>query len=185
MARDISAAAIAAAAAPVVRPFMLLAMDFSSGFVRVNSTDRDLVWDGDTYQGVGGLGRVGAADEGAELQAYGISFELSGIRPEYIAIALGEHYQGRAVTLYQGFLDADYLIVVDPFIIFRGRMDQMQASLGATGTIAVTAESRLIDWERPRIRRFTDADQQAAFAGDRGLEFVTQMASRELIWGRS
>jgi hypothetical protein len=43
----------------------------------------------------------------------------------------------------------------------------------------------MIDWERPRMRRFTDADQKAHHPGDRGLEHVAEVASKEVVWGRT
>jgi len=50
--------------------------------------------------------------------------------------------------------------------------------------IPFTFGGRLVDWERPRIRRYNNADQQVAFTGDKGFEFVPQMVEKELIWGR-
>ena len=44
-------------------------------------------------------------------------------------------------------------------------------------------ENRLIDWERPRISRFTNEEQQNLFSGDKGLEFVDSVAEKELFWG--
>jgi hypothetical protein len=68
--------------------------------------------------------------------------------------------------------------------IFGGRMDAATVELGTICTITVTAESRLVDWERPRVRRYTHEDQQAAWPEDMGLEFVASMSELELIWGR-
>ena len=45
MSRDLTAAAQSASQAGVVRPVMLVELDFPSGFVRVNSTDRTITLD--------------------------------------------------------------------------------------------------------------------------------------------
>ena len=61
----------------------------------------------------------------------------------------------------------------------------MNIEAGETATISISVESRLVDWERPRVHRYTNADQQIAYPGDKGLEFVAQMVEKELVWGRS
>jgi hypothetical protein len=63
-------------------------------------------------------------------------------------------------------------------------MDVLAIQLGNTITATLTAESRLVDWERAINRRFTDQDQQRAFPGDLGLQFVQATTDMELPWGR-
>ena len=72
----------------------------------------------------------------------------------------------------------------DPELLDQGRLDASETEEGETITVTITAESRFAAWERPVIRRYTDADQQARFPGDRGLEFVSQAAQKEIVWGR-
>jgi hypothetical protein len=81
-------------------------------------------------------------------------------------------------------LNDSYALVADPVEIFKGRVNQMNIEAGETATVSLTVESRLVDWERPRVRRYNNADQQVAFTGDKGFEFVPQMVEKELIWGR-
>ncbi|MCH8035958.1 MAG: VWA domain-containing protein [Proteobacteria bacterium] len=54
---------------------------------------------------------------------------------------------------------------------------------GETATVTVTVESRLIAWERAKIRRYTNEDQQQRFSGDKFLEFVNQTMDKEILWG--
>ena len=77
-----------------------------------------------------------------------------------------------------------YALIADPVEIFKGRVNQMNIEAGETATISLTVESRLVDWERPRVSRYNNADQQVAFSGDKGFEFVPPMVEKELIWGR-
>ena len=56
---------------------------------------------------------------------------------------------------------------------------------GGISTVTLTAESRLRDLERVRTRRYTDADQQSRFPGDKGLEYVPSLQDKQLIWGRA
>ena len=59
----------------------------------------------------------------------------------------------------------------------------MAISLSDTATIELDIENRLVDWERPRISRFTNEEQQNLFSGDKGLEFVDSVAEKELFLG--
>ena len=54
---------------------------------------------------------------------------------------------------------------------------------GETASISLSAESRLIDLERARVRRFTDNDQQNQFSGDTSLRFVASLQDKEIAWG--
>lgn len=182
MTRTISSACEAAASAGQVRPVYLVRMDFDTP-VLVNSSPYTITYDSEDYVGVGGLGAIDAIQEGAEMQAYAAKFTMSGIPPEYVSIALGEHYQGNDVKLYQAFLDEDHALI-DATLTWNGRMDTMDIEMGETATITVTAESYLVDWDRRRISRYNNADQQSKYPGDKGFEFVEQMVEKQILWGR-
>ncbi len=185
MARDLTGAANTAAQADVVYPVNLVELDFSGGFVRVNSSIYSLTYDGDVYSGVGDLGRINSISEGSAVEARGVELNLSGIPSALISTVLTEHYQGRPCNIYFGLMTEAGALVADPILMFPGRMDTMDIELGTTATITVTAESRLADLNRPRVRRYTHEDQIAFYPDDLGLEFVPQMVEKELIWGRA
>lgn len=185
MARDIAAAVEAAAEDSNVRPYLLVHLDYESGAVRIASTPFDITFDGDSYLGVGRLGSISAIQEGPEMKSYGISMQLSGIPTSYMTEMRQERFQDRACRIWLGFLDAGHRPIGTPAQLFGGRMDVVSFEVGETITATLTAESRLVDWERPRTRRYTDQDQQQAFAGDKGLEFVQATTEMELVWGRA
>lgn len=139
-----------------------------------------------TWQGLGTLGAVSAIEETSELRATGLTFTLSGVPSALIATALGEHYQGRAVTLWAGFFDDAGALIADPVQVFAGRMDQMEVvEAGETAAIRVSAENRLIDLERvDQVRHYTPDDQKKAFPGDKGLDYVPAMQELVVVWGR-
>tara|TARA_R110002074_G_scaffold203337_1_gene371199 strand:- start:117 stop:677 length:561 start_codon:yes stop_codon:yes gene_type:complete len=167
----------------VLRPIYFLKLEFPSGNVFLNSSDRDITWGGNSYIGSGTIGTLSDIEETAELQANGIKLTLSGIPSTYVSIALTTEYQGSTATEYLGFLNNDYVLVDDPFIIFVGKVDTMSISLSDTATIELEIENRLVDWERPRISRFTNEEQQNLYSGDKGFEFVDSVAEKELFWG--
>ena len=167
----------------VLRPIYFLKLEFPSGNVFLNSSDRDITWGGNSYIGSGTIGTLSDIEETAELQANGIKLTLSGIPSTYVSIALTTEYQGSTATEYLGFLNNDYVLVDDPFIIFVGKVDTMSISLSDTATIELEIENRLVDWERPKISRFTNEEQQNLYSGDKGLEFVDSVAEKEVFWG--
>lgn len=180
--RGLSSGNAGAASARVVRPLLFALLEFDSAPLAVTNAPFDVSWGGETYLGVGQLGGVEAVEEGVELQAWRVGLRLNGVPAALAAIALGEHYQGRAATVSLGFLDAGHALVDTPFTLFRGRMDGMTVTIGETASIVLTVESRLADWERPRIRRYNNADQQQRFPGDRFFEFAERTAERHIVW---
>jgi hypothetical protein len=164
---------------------MAVALDFPSGIARWNGSTQDLVIGGNTFLGVGVLGSIGVIEEGAENRAYGLQVGITGIPRDTVALALTQEYQGRPATLWEVQLDANGQPIGTPPIAFRGRMDQMSVTLGDTASVTVRLENRLADWERARVRRYTDEDQKRVFATDKGFEFVTATVDKDIVWPAS
>jgi hypothetical protein len=183
--RTLTTAVSTALAAENVTPVMFAELDFASGFLRVHTGVGTLTLEGNAYTGVGTLGQVETIEESTELQAYGLRLGLSGIPNTLVGTALTENYQGRALRVFVGALDVNHVLLATPVLVFAGRMDNMQITLGPeSASISLNAENRLIDWDRPRIRRYNNADQQAEYPGDLGFEFVEQMVNKTLFWGK-
>lgn len=185
MTRTLSTAVNAALAADHVPGLLLVELDFASGALRLNNSAVNVPWNGHTWLGTGELGTVETVTEHSDLQMDGIVMQLSGIPPDMLSRVLGEHYQGRAATVWFAPMNADYIVLADPAEIFQGRMDACNIAMGETGVVNLTAESLIVDWERARVRRYTHEDQLAEYPGDKGLEFVPQMVEKTLVWGRS
>lgn len=183
MPRDLTPAAEAAFQAEHVPSLILVEMDFPTGFLRLTNAGMNVAWGGHTWYGVGDLGALDPVQETATLEAPQLAFQLTGIRPEYVAVALGQHYKGRAVRIWEAPLDGAYRVVADPAIVWLGRMDTLDIELGPTATLTMTSISRLDDWSRAKVRRYNHEDQQIDYPGDLGLAFVEQMVEKELRWG--
>ena len=57
---------------------------------------------------------------------------------------------------------ANWNPVIAPYTLWIGELDVLSIDEGEnTSIITVSAESQLLDLERARVRRYTDADQQA------------------------
>jgi len=167
----------------------------------------NLTLDGNTYTGAGDLLNISELRESSDIAAYGATLTLSGIPTSQIDLALSEPYQGRKAIVKFGVITGGdgYLLTEDgmileteagggilledgsithtSFTVFTGEMDQMNISYGPeTVTISLEVESRLVDLERPRIRRYTDADQRSRYPGDEAFSFVTRLQNESLEW---
>jgi hypothetical protein len=168
-----------------VSPFMAIDLDFDGGNFLAWTGYGNITFDSNTYIGAGDFLNVSPTKENAEVQANGIDITLSGVPSELISSALSETYQGRSCKLFLGVLDNSNAVVADPYLLFSGRMDLMTIDdSGDTTYITVTAESRLIDLDRTRERRYTSEDQKIDFPNDKGLEFIADLQDKEIIWGR-
>ena len=140
----------------------------------------DLLLDGNTYTGAGDLLSISELRESSDIAAYGATLTLSGIPTNLVNLALSEPYQGRRATVKFG---VDIGGVKTSTVVFTGEMDQMNVQLGPeTVTISLDIESRLVDLQRARIRRYTDADQRLRFPNDLAFEFVTRLQNESLEW---
>jgi len=191
-----------------IQPFFAVELFFDTTTLRMWTGLGDLVIEGTVYTGTGQLLQLSEISETAEIAATGANLTLSGIPSELLSLALSEPYQGRLCKIYFGAIDAnrvyltdeagDYILAEDTSRIdisagdpdgivevFSGYMDQMNIEEGPeTSTIAMSVESKLIDLERSRIRRYTDQSQKARYPNDRGFEFVEDLQDKQFNWGR-
>lgn len=166
---------------PTLTAFMAIELEFDSGTVRLWNGYGDLSYGGNSFLGSGDLMNISAIEEAAEIGAKGATMMLSGISSTILSYALTENYQYRIANIYVGTIDGG---TVSAYKVFSGRMDVMTISEnGDSCNISITAESRLIDLERPRIRRWTSEDQKSLYAGDKGFDYVNGIQQAEIKWG--
>ena len=182
--RTLSASMVTEVTATQLAPILLANLQFSTP-VYLWSGYGSLGFGGVTYLGIGTLGTISPVEETTDLAARGIMMRLSGVPTVNVALALTENYQGRACTILFGALSPTAgTPISSPVTVFQGKMDVMQISDdGQSAELTMTAESRLMDFKRPREIRYTDEEQQNLFAGDVGLEFVNDIQEKPIYWG--
>ena len=151
----------------------------------LSSWDSDIEWAGQTWQATGILGAIEAVEDSAS-ELRGLKFSLSGVPADSIGLALGENVQGKPCILRLGLMEPDKHVIVDVQTVWSGTLDQMALTEGDGGSaIAVTAEHRGVSMQRPKTLRYTDADQQRLYPGDRFLQYVTAQAGQPVVWPAS
>ena len=173
--------AASSATSPAAAPVVLVELGFASGPFRAWTGLGQLNWAGKVFEGVGSIGAVGEVEETVELRAVRLTLALSPVPQEVVDLALAERsFRLRPARLWGALLDAEGTFVADPFPLWAGLMDTMEVTDGAEPRVALTCESRLVDLERAEVRRYTDADQQAEYPGDRFFEYVPALQEAEI-----
>jgi|TARA_Y100000310_G_scaffold194059_1_gene194039 hypothetical protein len=172
-----------------VHPAFLVKINTSGGDVLAWTGVGDIVYDSDTYVGVGTAIGISQIQEKTDLTASGVTFTLSGIPSALVSTALGQVQHGRACQLFLVLLNTTTGALIDnPYELFNGFTDvTIVTEQESTCTIGIQAENRLVDLERPRIRRYTDEDQKSdtANASDVGFEFVQGLQDKVITFGSS
>jgi len=183
--RNLTPEYLAALEDQALYPALFFEGEFASGWVRIWTGASDIIWDDKTWTGTGVLMGVGALEETSEVVASGTSVSLSGVPLDLVGLAIEEARQGNVGRIWLALLTADGEVIANPVQAFSGRLDVPELSEdGATCTITISYESRMIDLGTPRNWRYTHENQQVLHPGDRGFEHVTAIQDREVTWGR-
>jgi len=186
MSRDIGATLAAEIVKPELNPIFLVKIETSGDTVFAWTGIGDLVWNGDTYLGTGIFGSFDKVEEATDGVAAGLQYALSGIPEDVVSAAVGLIRQGKEATLYFATLDNNGKFVGNKIVVHRGATDVPGLEDGAdTATIRLSTESKAIDQQRARIRRYTTEDQKIDDPTDVGFEYVEGLQDRRLPWGRA
>jgi hypothetical protein len=171
---------------------LLAELDLASGFARAWTGVGTLSWGERVFLGTGDLINIGTIEETIEARSSGITLTLSaaamGEQASMIleaALAEANSFQGRPVRLWLALLADHATLLADPVPLAELRMDTMAIVDGRDARITLTAEGELGDLDRPRVRRYTNEDQQSEFPGDRGFEYVPSVQELNFKWGPS
>ena len=208
MSRDLDPSTVNAISQEVVQPFFAVELKFDGNeILRMWTGQGTLVLeDGTQWVGTGNLLDISSIEETSEMSVKGATLTLSGVPSEVLSLALSEPYQGRVCNIYFGTFSSgsllketnNYILLQDGSRInvetgekgfnqlFSGYMDQMNIDDGPeTSTIELKVENRLIDLERARVARYTQYYQKSIYPDDNGLDFVEDLQTRKVPWGRS
>lgn len=180
MARSIPAAILAALGQPEVYPFYAVEMLFDSGAIRLWTGYGDRTIGGETYLGAGSVMSISGIDEVNDLSAKSATISLNGILSSIVSLALSEPYQRRVCRILWGVTN-----VSDFVEVFGGYMNTMAIEdSGETSNITLTVESKLIELNRPRVRRYTHESQKSRYPTDTFFSYVADLQDKDIVWGR-
>lgn len=181
MTRSLSGGFTTALAQPHVTAFPLIELQFLSGTDYLCGLAHDVVHGGNTYLAAGGCIGIEPIVETA-TQTEGLRITLEGSSAANVALVLSEKVQGRLCTVRLAVLDAAGVLQVDENV-WTGLMDTLTLHDDPGQCVAsLTVEHMLATWDRPRVVRYTDAQQQALFPGDLGFQYIEEVAEASIVW---
>jgi len=102
MSRVLDSSVLDAINSSCVEVIVLCEFDFASGPVRMWSGYGNITWNGQTWLGSGLLLKLGDVQETQDTSSVQLSFSLSGVPSDMLALVLGQQFQGRPCSVYLG-----------------------------------------------------------------------------------
>lgn len=179
-----------------VQVALLATFEFTSTTVRLWSGNGVLqTLDGESWNGIGSWGAVDGIEQAMNGEAPEATFTLLGTDAEIAALVreeFADEVAQRPVRLHLQFFGQDdpadpgnQRVLDDPWTFWSARCFVPVFILDEDSgeeSIAITAEGLFARRSRPRYAMYTDADQQARHAGDKGFQFVSELVKQELTW---
>ncbi len=189
MARDITTAFKNSIEGGVVKPIVGIELEFSDGTLRFWNGYGNLTMtaggSSKVFTGAGDMLGISEIEESSTLSMSGVTLTLAGIKTSIISTALGANYTNRKGAIYLGLFNTSNNVIADVYTLFKGNMDVMNIQEGSdTCLITLKLESRLITFEKPSNRMYTNEDQKIDFTSDLGFEFIPDLQDKEITWGK-
>lgn len=163
-----------------VRAAILTEHEFNEGTSYNWTGVGDLDLDGHIWTGKGELVKFSALQFGADDGAQPFTMTLSGVDPSSVVEARTmPTARGRSQRIWLQFFDADSQAPIDSKYLLADRLMDVMGYSGvgpSQRTISLTSEDIWSGLNSAERATYSDADQQALFPGDRGLEFVAELA---------
>lgn len=187
-------------------PALLAEMFFDSGTLGMWTGYGTLNWGEKTFLGGGNLIGISVVQETQDIQAKGLVVSLNGISSSLIALSLLEKCRGRPFRLYLASVSTSNFIALEddtglvlaedggriilenqlidsPYRLFAGLMDVIEfVDNGQTADIKLNVENALIVGQKPKLERYTSEDQKKRFPTDKGLDMISQLQDKSIVW---
>ena len=150
--------------------------------VRLCTFGQPIDWNGHTWLAAGSLGQVEPVRDSAGA-GDGLRFTLTHVPPEYLSLALGTSVRNDAANLYLAILNPATHASEDVSLVGAYVLDQTSIVEGVgEGALGVTALPLSSVFARPKPLRYTDADQQRLYPGDKSLQYVVSQSTHKDVW---
>lgn len=193
MALTLDGTATARAAADVAGIHWLVELDFQAGTQYLTTWPLTLSIGGNDYIGLGDLLGVSTLGESEDPAAERLTLSLNIVNTAMLAATLGAAttYRGRAARLYGQFIGEDLQPAGAPVQRWAGYMDKVTINRTPSppegGSSSGNIELRCVRAGQARFRnstglRLTDAQQQQRYPGDKGLEYISALIEKPVVW---
>jgi hypothetical protein len=151
--------------------------------IRLTDSGIDIDLNGELYEHNGLLLGMDAPTFNAELRIGEISLAFTAADQSVVALMLGVNQINRYAHIYRAYLNDQGQVIPNPILLHSWLINAPDVSDSKDDSqITVPLTSEWADFEAPRGRRSTDANQRRFFPTDKGLEFASQV-KKDLKWG--
>lgn len=144
-------------------------------------------WNGKTWLADGTLQGPFNIPESKDSRGSGqVSFTLSGETAAMISAMFNSFQQNKRCRIYIAPVTSANVLRGTPYLHWVGRLEEAELQRGEKqSTIKLTYEHILSDITTAREFRWNHATQQIIFPGDKGFEYVEELASEfQGFWGQ-
>ena len=198
MPRNVTMAMLNALSAPVVRAAFLVNIQFANETIYCWSGLGPLVWNGNTYSGIGDFGSVSNIPETSTVEAQSVTLTLGGIPSTFLGEVIQNSQLFNTAQVWLACFDGTGALVPSPTLMYQGLTDEPTImDDGKTFTVTISLENVLVDLNRSVERYYTDVDQRTYLAPiltrlglpsstvDTGGQYVVGIQNQIIYWGVS
>ena len=170
-----------------IRPIHLITIGFSTP-VNITDCSFDLTssvsGSSVTYTSSDHLIGISDFSEQTDVSKSSITLTLSGADQTFISVVLNENIINDSVTIHRGLLADDNTILDDPFLLYKGSIENYEIQEKETSsTLSLSIVSHWADFNKKNGRKTNNTSQQRFFANDKGMDFSSQTV-QDIKWGR-
>jgi hypothetical protein len=182
--RGMSAAVLTEIAKSQNQPFHLIEVYFDSGTIYMTDSFKDISWNSKTYLAAGSFLTFSDINEQNAITVSDIDVQLSGVDRTFMVTILSENFIDRELIIRKGFLNTSSAVIVDPIIVYSGKMDQPTiVESGETCTVSVKVANLFVDFLKSNGRFTNNESQKLHFPNDNGFAYAYQII-KEVNWGK-
>jgi len=188
MTRNLTSSIKTALATNDIRPVHLLTIGFSTP---VNFTDcsfsltSSISGSSVTYSPSDFVVGISDFSEEIDITKSSLMISLSGADQTFISTVLNENVTNDEVTVYRGLLDTDSSLIADPFLLYKGNIENFTISEDQKNSVVnLSVVSHWADFEKKNGRKTNNTSQQRFFSTDVGMDFSSQTVL-DIKWGRA
>jgi len=170
-----------------IRPIHLITLGFATP---INITDcsfpltSSVSGSSITYLASDHLLGISDFSEQTDVSKSSISLTLSGADQTFISVVLNENVINDTVTIHRGLLADDNTIVDDPFLLYKGSIENFEIKeQPKSSTLSLSIVSHWADFDKKNGRKTNNTSQQRFFSTDVGMDFSSETA-QDIKWGR-
>lgn len=185
MARDLHASVQSEVVKKVVTPVYFIEIDYAPDPIRVWTGPYSISWDSKTWDGGAGVLDISSVGESYSGVPQAVDVTLNGLDASILADVMAADIQSSNATIWLAFMDSANAVISNPVKLFFGFPDVPTITEGDSLSVSVRLEPYSSMMRRSSERRWTPDDHKIEKSTDKFFDYVPQMPSIKILWGRT